>query len=443
MNTLFGLKPDKWNWLHDFMLIQFILQILLLIPGISAARTLIRIGSFGLSIYLIATLNRKGVDYPGKWIAYGIFGILSVSLCFNFHLNSIPAGLGQIAMYLSILGPLFWVGKLPTSAAGFRNLLALIWLFQAASTIVGLLQIYLPNQIQFQVSAVIENNQYAGENLKIVLDSGISIYRPSGLTDTPGGAAFAGFYTVLLGLAFFLEGKNPILSVLGLLSTLIGFFCIYMSQVRSILIATCLSLACLLVVLTLSRNFKRALTLIGAIQPIVLGTFGWAAAVGGTGTLDRVTSLFVGSADRVYQENRGRFLEDTINILLPKYPWGAGLGRWGMMNSYFGKNGNPFTEQIWVEIQWTGWLLDGGIPLVVGYGVLIILASYLALQIACQKRSDGLSFWSAVVVAYNIGIIMITFNYPVFMSQTGMEFWLLNTGIFVAARQQYQNFIAA
>ena len=424
------------------MLIQFILQILLLIPGIGAARTIIRIGSFGLSLYLIVALNNRGVDYPGKWLAYGILAILGSSLCFNIHLNSLPAGLGQIAMYLAILGPLFWVGKVPLSATGFRNLLMTIWLFQSASAVVGLLQIYLPGQLQFQVSSVIENNPYAGENLKMVLDNGMSIYRPSGLTDTPGGAAFAGFYAVLLGLAFFLEGRNKILAGLGLLSTFIGFFCIYMSQVRSILIATCLCISCLLLVLALSRNFKRALTLIGTIQPIVLGTFGWAAAVGGAGTLNRVTSLFAGSADQVYQENRGHFLEDTINVLLPQYPWGAGLGRWGMMNSYFGKNGNPFTDQIWVEIQWTGWLLDGGIPLVLAYSFTIFLASYLVLQITYQQRGDGLSFWGAVIFSYNIGIMMITFNYPVFMSQTGMEFWLLNVGIFMAAIQPQHEVLA-
>lgn len=428
-------KRDEWNWMHNFMLIQFVFQLLLLVPGISAIRTLIRIGSFGLSIYLLTALDRKGVDYPGKFLAYGILAILGLSLCFNFHLNSILAGLGQIAMYLAILGPLFWASKLPTSAAGFRNLLMLIWLFQSVSTLVGLLQIYFPGQFQFQVSAVIENSAYGGENLKMVLENGVSIYRPSGLTDSPGGAALAGFYTVLLGFAFFLDGKNKFLAGLGLLSTLIGFFCVYMSQVRSLLVITCVSVGCLLVVLVLSRNFKRALTLLGAIQPIVLGTFGWAVAVGGAGTLDRITSLFTGSADQVYQANRGHFLEDTINLLMPKYPWGAGLGRWGMMNNYFGRNGNPFTEPIWVEIQWTGWLLDGGIPLIVTYSIAILLASYLALKIACQQRPDGLSFWSAVIFSYNVGMIMTTFNYPVFISQTGMEFWLLNTGLFVAALQ--------
>jgi branched-subunit amino acid transport protein AzlD len=432
----FGLKRDEWNWAHNFMLIQFIFQLLLLIPGIGVIRTAVRVGSFGLSLYLLATIKNKGVDYPGTWLSYAIGMILFLCLCFNFHLNSIPAGLGQIAMYVAILGPLFWASKLPLSETGFRNLLGLFWAFQAISVLFGLLQIYFPTQFQFQISSVVENGPNP-EGLKILLANGMSIYRPTGLTDVPGGAALAGFYAVLLGMGFFLEGKNKYLAGLGLLSTFVGFFCIYMSQVRNVLIATCLCILCLLLVLTLSRNFKRALTLIGTLQPLILGTFGWAVAVGGAETLDRVTSLFAGNADEVYHQNRGRFLQDTIEVLLPKYPWGAGLGRWGMMNSYFGKNGNPFTDPIWVEIQWTGWLLDGGIPLICAYSMLLILACYLALTTACQQRVDNLSFWSAVVLSYNIGIVMITFNYPVFMSQTGMEFWLFNTAIFVATIDKY------
>jgi hypothetical protein len=434
---LFRLKREEWNWMHGFMLIQFMLQLLLLVPGIGAARTILRVGSFGLSLYLIAAIKNRGVDYPPKGIAYAIVGILVLCLCFNFHLNSLAAGLGQIAMYTSILGPVFWASKLPLSIAGFRNLIGLFWGFQTISAIFGLLQIYFPTQFQFQISSVVENTAFP-EGLKIVLANGTSMYRPTGLTDMPGGAASAGFLAVLLGLSFFLEGKNKYLGGLGLLSTFIGFFCIYMSQVRNILIATCLCILCLLIVLVLSRNFKRALTLIGTLQPLILGTFGWAVAVGGTGTLDRINSLFAGSADEVYQQNRGQFLQHTIDVLLPKYPFGAGLGRWGMMNGYFGKNGNPFTDPIWVEIQWTGWLLDGGVPLIIAYTIALFSTCSFVLKTAFQQRDDELPFWSTVIFAYNIGALMITFNYPIFISQGGMEFWLLNTALFVTLHYQQQ-----
>jgi hypothetical protein len=428
----FGLKREEWNWMHNFLLIQFIFQLILLIPGIGTARTILRIGSFGLSIYLLATIKGKGVDYFTKWFAGAIIAILCLCFCFNFQMNSLLAGLGQIVMYVAILGPLFWASKLPLSPAGFRNLICIFWVFQTISATVGLLQIYFPAQFQFQISSVIESLPNA-EGLKIVLANGQSIYRPTGLTDQPGGAASAGFFAVLIGLAFFLEGKNKYLMGAGLLGTFIGFFCIYMSQVRNILIATCLCILCLLLILAVSRNFKRVFALIGILQPLILGTFGWAVAVGGNQTLDRVTSLFAGSADEVYHQNRGRFLQDTIEVLLPQYPWGAGLGRWGMIYSYFGKSGNPFTDAIWAEIQWTAWLLDGGVPLIFAYTTALLTACYSTLKIALSQRMDSLSFWGAVIFSYNMGILMITFNYPIFISQGGMEFWLFNTALFVAA----------
>ena len=36
-----------------------------------------------------------------------------------------------------------------------------------------------------------------------------------------------------------------------------------------------------------------------------------------------------------------------------------------MMLHYFGDRYNAESPQIWAEIQWTGWLLDGGIPLMI------------------------------------------------------------------------------
>ncbi|WP_310426778.1 hypothetical protein [Chamaesiphon sp. VAR_48_metabat_135_sub] len=426
-------RSDEWNWVHNFLAIQFILQLLLLVPILGAIRPIFRVATFGLSIYLvISNISQRGIKHPAKVSVCSIFLILFTSLFFNSHLNTIPAGVAQIAMYLAILGPIFWASKIFLSVQGFRNLVTILWLFQSMSSFFGLLQIYFPEQFQFQLSSVIQNSTYGGENLKIILSNGLSIYRPMGLTDTPGSAAVAGFYTVLLGLAFFLESKNWWLKGLGILSSFVGFFCIYLSQVRIMLITTCVCVSILLVILFWSKNFKRAFALLGIIQPLIVGTFAWAIAVGGKSTEARTLSLFAGSTDQIYQQNRGHFFQETIDVLLPQYPFGAGLGRWGMMNSYFGKNGNPFTDLIWVEIQWTGWLLDGGVPLIIAYCLAIGSVCYFAFKTAFRKQMGTLPIWSAVIFAYNMGTILITFNYPVFISQTGMEFWLLNTALIVA-----------
>jgi hypothetical protein len=90
-----------------------------------------------------------------------------------------------------------------------------------------------------------------------------------------------------------------------------------------------------------------------------------------------------------------------------------------------------------VEIQWTGWLLDGGVPLMIAYVVGLMKACLTAWKIAICRQLGDFKFWGGLIFAYNIGALAITFNYPLFISQSGMEFWLLNTALFVAANHRW------
>jgi hypothetical protein len=220
-------------------------------------------------------------------------------------------------------------------------------------------------------------------------------------------------------------------------SAAVGLFCIYLSQVRSILIFAGICLVCLAVVLLRQGNFGRLTVMTVGITALVVATFTWAVTIGGESTLARLSSLVSDRADAVYQQNRGNFLEQTFSVLLPQYPLGAGLGRWGMMNSYFGDKSNSLTQSIWVEIQWTGWLLDGGVPLMIAYVVGLMKACLTAWKIAICRQLGDFKFWGGLIFAYNIGALAITFNYPLFISQSGMEFWLLNTALFVAASHSW------
>lgn len=212
-------------------------------------------------------------------------------------------------------------------------------------------------------------------------------------------------------------------------------FCIYLSQVRSILVFAGICLVVLTIVLARQGRLGRLTLLVGSAGAIALTTFTWAVSIGGDATFERIVSLFSDRPDAVYYQNRGLFLEHTIDFLLPKYPLGAGLGRWGTMNLYFGDNSNPFTQAIYVEIQWTGWLLDGGVPLILAYCLALYLACRTAWAIATQRHLGDFSLWGGLILAYNVGALAITFNYPLFISQGGMEFWLLNAVLFAAARQ--------
>ncbi|GAC1467384.1 MAG: hypothetical protein NVS2B14_05700 [Chamaesiphon sp.] len=434
-----SITQPAWGWIHIFILVQFTLQLLLLFPQFGVVRLPIRIASFAFSLFLLVWLHKDGPKHPATTPALAVLVILILSLFFHPSLNTFTAGVAQCAMYAAILGPIFWVQRLKITPNDFQWLIFLLWGFHTLSSIFGVLQVYFPGQFQPYLAEVIQNSAYGGDNLLITLANGQQTYRPMGLTDTPGGAATAGFYALLLGVGIALQQRNKILRVACLSSAIVGLFCIYLSQVRSVLIFTIICLICLITVLARKGEFGRVTALIVGITALFMTTFTWAVAIGGESTFARLSTLVADNPDLVYQENRGQFLQNTINVLLPQYPLGAGLGRWGMMNGYFGNNYNQFTQDIYVEIQWTGWLLDGGVPLIIAYVAAITIACITAWQIAMSRKLGDFALWGGLVFAYNIGSFAITFNYPLFNSQTGMEFWLLNTSLFMAAYYEWMH----
>ena len=64
------------------------------------------------------------------------------------------------------------------------------------------------------------------------------------------------------------------------------------------------------------------------------------------------------------------------------------------------------------------------------------MALLAAWRIARARVGRELWLWGAVVFAYNVGALAITFNYPLFIGQGGLEFWLLNTTLFAAAETE-------
>ena len=423
----------NWTWAHTFILLQFTLQILLLFPQIGFLRVPMRVASFALSLFLLVLLRSEGAKHPATNPALIILGIILLQFSLHPHINSITAGAAQCAMYLAILSPLFWVRSLKITQIGFESLMLLMWSIHTLSASFGVLQVYFPGKFQPSLSTTIQKSIYGGDNLLITLANGEQVYRPMGLTDTPGGAATAGFYALLFGVVIALRYKNPVLRIAGIGSAGIGLFCIYLSQVRSILVLAAISMVFLAGVLLRTGQIARLVMMASSVTALFIATFSWALAIGGKSTLERISSLFTASADKVYHENRGHFLQETIEELLPEHPLGAGLGRWGMMNSYFGDNTDLVSQPIWVEIQWTGWLLDGGVPLIFAYIAALTQACQTAWKIATNRKLGEFALWGGLIFAYDIGAVAITFNYPLFMSQGGMEFWLLNTALFVAA----------
>jgi hypothetical protein len=215
---------------------------------------------------------------------------------------------------------------------------------------------------------------------------------------------------------------------------MVGFVCIYLSQIRSMMVLTAVCLLAFCSMFAWQKRRDSLISLMSILAVSIALSFTFAVGIGGTSVTTRMSTLIEERPDIVYYKNRGLFLDYTIKELLPKYPFGAGLGRWGIMNN-FGDNTDPNRAGLYVEIQWTGWLLDGGIPLILTYLIALGIALQKALKITLTRGIGELSIWGAIVLAYSLGSVAGTFNYPVFIGQAGMEFWLLNAALFAAARK--------
>ena len=422
-----------WTWVHTFFILQFIFQIFLLFPQVGVLRVLMRTVAFSLSLLFLIIFPARGQSYPAAAPGIIVMFILFINLILHPLTNSLGSGLAQCLLYLAIIAPIFWMTGLKVKPKGFETLIFIIWAFHFLSAGLGVLQMYFPGQFQPALSTAIQSQMWGGENLLITLANGQQVYRPMGLTDVPGGAASSGQYSILFGVIMTLKYRNPFLWIMGIVSISIGLFCILLSQVRSILVSTIICLLFFALILVRTANFSRLSIMAVGIISLFITTFSWAIAVGGTQTQDRLNTLFTDSFQNIYQQNRGHFLQDTINNLLPQYPLGAGLGRWGMMNNCFGDPTNMEAKPIWVEIQWTAWVLDGGLPLVIVYMAMITIACYTTYQIATNRRLGDFTLFGALILGYNVGAIATTFNYPFFISQGGLELWLLNTALFIAA----------
>jgi hypothetical protein len=269
--------------------------------------------------------------------------------------------------------------------------------------------------------------------MHITLANGAWVFRPMGLSDVPGGAAQSGFYAVLLGGCLLVAERKWLLRGACAASMLMGLFCLYLSQVRMLMVMTAICLLVFMGLMFLRGEGRKVIGLAVVLVLAVALSLSWAISVGGEAATRRLETFVESDPGELYYSNRGHFLEDTVTRLLPQYPMGAGLGRWGMMYYYFGDKNNPETQMIWAEIMWTGWLLDGGVPLIAAYITAMGIAFYWAGKIALDRSRPELTVWGALVFAYNTGALAVTFNSPLFVSQAGLEFWLLNAAIFVAA----------
>ncbi len=441
------LKPTRLaEW---FVILEFVCQLALLSDSLSALRLFWRTAVFATSLCLVAVIRRPVRAHPAAGPALWVMAILALGLL-NPELNSYLGAAAQGAMYLAILGPLFWASRLRIDPAEVRRVLVLEWIFHAASAAVGILQVYFPGRFQPHMSAVMAApGEETLEELTYVNAFGQRVFRPMGLTDVPGGAAFAGQSAVLLGLFFFVSEARAGMRLLAAATVVIGFTCIYLSQERVALAVTIITAGSFVLLLVLRSGQARAMlarlkrlrarAVAAAVLAFVLAVvaFSWAAGVGGEAVSKRFSTLLPSQASQTYQQSRGGFLRWTFEEGLWRYPLGAGPGRWGMMYYYFGDHSAKASPPLWAEIQWQGWLLDGGLPLMAAYLAALWAAFRFAWRLARNQWSVPLAAMGAFVFAWNVGGLAATFDADVFNSQGGLEVWLLNALVFAAARETF------
>jgi len=430
-------KREPWGWLEVFVLVQVFWGVMLFIPGSQAYRVYIRGFPYIASLVALVSCLRAGSTDslgPGARLTVASIVLLVASLV---HPGTwLTAGVAQIVFQVSIAAPIFWAVTIWTPKARLERLMWLIFAANFASAGVGLLQVYYPATFsppEFS-SLGLRLNPYLIEQLTYLGRGDRMILRPPGLSDLPGGAAISGVIAALLGFALAMRGSRSVMvraAYLG--SVIIAITVVYLTQVRSALLMLIVCMQALAWVSLRQGRFVKGGWIVALTAGLGVGAFIWAVTLGGDVLTERFQGLVDEGVVRTYQENRGSFLAYTVLELAPQYPFGAGMGRWGMMSVYFGEPTNWQYPYLHAEIQVTGWLFDGGILLWVVYGAALLAALRNSYKVAIDAGSP-LHEVGGMVFSVQVLITGLCFTGPAFNTQLGILFWLLTAILFASQR---------
>jgi hypothetical protein len=421
-------------WLYAFFAIEIGLQLIIITPWGEKARILVRTGAFVASFALLFVLRGSPVSHPARKMAIAALVVVGISIL-HPDTNGIWAGCATVFLHLAVVAPIFWVPRLRIDIDTVRRVFVLFWAYNTASALFGALQVYFPGQFQPTISTLMDDGYVRA--LTVQLANGDEIIRPMGLTTQPGGAAIGAMYSVILGAAVLLSRPPPWVRIVILAGMALALFALCLSMVRACVVMTIISFVALTVPLAAQRRVGRLVGLVASFSLIAIVGFLLAASAGGESVTNRLGSLIESDPASVYYDNRGFFLKHTFMTLLSQYPTGAGLGRWGVINSYFGDRFGHLPA-LWAEIQWTGWLYDGGVLLIVIYAIALLIALRVAYRIATTGTTPEereLQKWATAVFGYGVGTLALTFSAVAFQSPMGIEFWTLNATIFAASHQ--------
>ena len=427
---------DRWPWVEWFICAQFLWGALLFIPGAQPYRPIIRALPYASSLgMLVLYFPQRSTWTKAPGSASFMLAALGVLVANLLHpTTQFAAGVAQCVFQLMIAAPVFWAWKAVRDETRLLKVIRLVFVLNVLSASVGALQVYLPDVFlppQFSALGMQLSETWADE-LSYEGAGGRTIVRPPGLTDQPGAASVAGAITAVLGLGLTLVSRGTAHRVFGLGGAGLGLFVLYLTQVRSLLLMCVAAFALMAALMFRRGRFAAGAWLATGGAALVMLAFVWAVSVGGERVERRFTDMAQQGAVTTYRENRGHFLSYTAGELLDQYPLGAGVGRWGMMYIYFGDTTDLAAPPIYVEIQPTGWLLDGGVPLWACYGGAIFAAFAMAWRLATRRFSAGMADLATIVLPVLLTITGMALAGPIFNTQVGLLFWFLAASLYGA-----------
>jgi hypothetical protein len=425
-----GRRQPPWGLPEWFAIAQVAGPAILYLPGTQPFRSLLRIGVFGLGLIGLLSCFRRpqgSERHPsGTLIAIAI-GYVSLMIL-HPATNTFKAGLAQVGLHLAVAAPIFWAPRyFQGDPRRLARILAIIWVSNATSATVGILQVRDPKTwMPAEFSSIVMNgpngiamHEYRGPDGRMLI-------RPTGLGDSPGGACAAGMLVASMGIAYLGLPVSKARKVLGLAGAMIGVTVIFLTHVRSALVVLIGSAIVFLAILLMQKRMGAAMMLAATMVGVGIGSLGYATSLGGQATLDRFTSLVEEDPLTVYDRSaRMGMVTGALDTLLVEHPLGAGLGRYGMMRLYFGDEDNLASPSIWAEVQFAAWVLDGGIVLLSLYLAALAVAVRRLLRLSFRHPSFEVRQWAGAVVMLSAAPIALLFSYCPFSAQIGMQFWFL------------------
>ena len=423
-------RTGKWGLPECFAIAQVAGPALLYLPGSQGFRAPLRVGVFAFSLIGIVWSLRgpRLTKVHPSLILLLIAALYMVILIFHPATNTVVAGVAQIGMHLAVAAPLFWAPRY--FVGDYRRLLrmlTILWVLNGASVLVGILQVRNPaTWMPAEFSSISMSQKIGLAMYQYRAADGSLAIRPPGLGDSPGAACGAGTFVAIVGLAFLGLPVSRLRKMLGLLMGMAGIVVIFLSHVRSSLVVVVGCALIFSIIMVVQGRLRTVLST--ALLMVVCGVCGfvYAELYGGKSTVDRFATLLAHSPLTVYEKSaRMGMVTGAFDTYLVEHPLGAGLGRWGMMRKYFGNENNSDSPEIWAEVQFAAWVLDGGIVLLSLYLIALAAAVQRLIRSSLFHQSLQLRQWGAVLVMLSAGPIAFLFSYCPFYSQMGIQFWLL------------------